>query len=98
MQSGYPCLLFGRNRIAIHKIVWREKTGKKIPKGFSLHHKDWNRMNWEYDNLELLSIEDHRALHKNKEYWGIRKKSGERVVISASAPSTLHPSHKQDGS
>lgn len=40
-----------------------DKGVTSIPKGYVLHHKDGNTTHDDVDNLLLLSIKEHRALH-----------------------------------
>ena len=47
-----------------HSVVVCEAMGlTEIPKGFCVHHCDHNPMNNDFDNLVLLSLEEHNALH-----------------------------------
>jgi hypothetical protein len=47
-----------------HHYVWEERTGRKIEKGFCIHHKDGNSLNNEFNNLEYMSIREHDKLSK----------------------------------
>lgn len=49
-------------QIFMHRYVWEYYNGK-IPKGYEVHHKDLNRANNNIDNLQLLTIAEHRKLH-----------------------------------
>ena len=60
--KGYPSIWVDGKSIKIHVLVWERANGRK-PKGFGLHHKDFNKCNFALDNLELLSLSDHRKLH-----------------------------------
>lgn len=46
--------------------VWRKNGGKKIPRGFVLHHRNLDTMNADFPNLEVISrgtsINAHRPL------------------------------------
>src|SRR6478609_3981300 len=46
----------------MHTAVW-EYHFSKVPKGFVVHHKDYNPANNDISNLELISKGDHNALH-----------------------------------
>lgn len=40
---------------------------KEIPKGYVIHHKDFNHENNDPDNLEMMTIAEHTKIHhKNK--------------------------------
>ncbi len=46
-----------------HHLVWWQNTGEVVPPGYEIHHKDKNKQHNVFDNLELLSSEEHRKLH-----------------------------------
>ena len=57
---------FQRKGVRLHVKVWRDHKGE-IPKGYHVHHKDFNRANNEIDNLELIEKRMHMSLHKKTE-------------------------------
>ncbi len=55
---------YQRNGVRLHRVVWMDAHGvDEIPSGFEVHHRDKDRTNNSPDNLELLSIQDHKAKH-----------------------------------
>ena len=48
--------------IFMHRYVWEFYNGE-IPEGYEIHHKDLNRNNNDIENLECISVSDHRKLH-----------------------------------
>ena len=60
--KGYPTIWVNGKSIKLHIFVWEQKNGKK-PKGYDIHHKDFNKENFDIDNLILLSKHDHRKIH-----------------------------------
>lgn len=56
-------------RKRLHIYVWEKHNGA-IPKGYHIHHKDYDTDNNEIDNLEILTEHVHLSLHgaieKNK--------------------------------
>lgn len=52
-----------RNAKSLHVDVFEYYSGVKVERGFEVHHKDFNSLNNSYENLELLSVEDHRKIH-----------------------------------
>ena len=52
-----------RNRY-VHVIVFEAVSGWKRTKGYQIHHIDRNTHNNSYDNLLMLDIATHRALHQ----------------------------------
>jgi len=68
--KGYPrCHAKGKE--LVHVQVWEGVNGP-VPVGCVVHHRDLNKMNWEVDNLELLTRGDHLRVHAG---W-IRDKDG----------------------
>ena len=49
------------------RYIWEQYYNKKIPKGFLIHHIDYNRQNNVIKNLKIMSISEHVGLH-NKQY------------------------------
>lgn len=45
-----------------HRYIAEEFCGN-IPDGYVVHHKDFNSLNNNYNNLQILSINDHNKLH-----------------------------------
>lgn len=50
--------------VRLHKYVWEYYNGP-IPKGYQVHHKDFNPDNNDISNLELMSKADHLKYHAN---------------------------------
>ena len=46
----------------MHRYVWEYYNGK-IPKGYEVHHIDFDRSNNDISNLQLLTRAEHRKLH-----------------------------------
>ena len=61
-SKGYPCIFVDSKEIRIHVYVWERINGKKPPR-HDIHHNDFNKKNYSYDNLQLLSCSDHQKVH-----------------------------------
>lgn len=73
-KKGYPSIWLNGKTKKVHILVWEEVYGIK-PKRHDVHHKDFNKGNYNINNLELLSYSDHRKVHagwvrKNNEWIG----------------------------
>ena len=64
MNGDYPAVYINGKNCHIHRLQWIKYHGE-IPKGCVIHHKDENKLNWDIDNLELLSRKDHIYQHKD---------------------------------
>jgi len=46
-----------------HRLIYEFNTNRKIDKGMVIHHKDYNARNNTFENLMMMSREDHNTLH-----------------------------------
>jgi len=72
----------GERRFKMEHIVVWEKHNGKIPEGYSIHHKDGNKLNNNITNLELVKALTHKRIHSgckliNGEWWKPCRKCGE---------------------
>ena len=52
-----------------HSIIWWKNTGIVPPKGYIIHHKNENKHDNNFHNLELISLNSHNEKHsKNNNY------------------------------
>jgi hypothetical protein len=56
---------YGSQYVKRSHVVYYDNIGKPPPKGYDLHHKDKDRNNDAWDNLELLTHKEHSQLHRN---------------------------------
>ncbi|KKN56652.1 hypothetical protein LCGC14_0569690 [marine sediment metagenome] len=61
-KKGYPCIWFDGKNKKVHILVWEERYGTK-PKGYDIHHKDFDKSNYDINNLELLLDFEHKRIH-----------------------------------
>jgi hypothetical protein len=54
---------FRNGRTTLHRYKYEKKFGAILP-SFHLHHIDGNKFNNRFDNLELLSSQQHCTIHK----------------------------------
>ena len=59
-RTGY--YLNAKTHKRLHVYVWEYYNGK-IPKGYHVHHKDFDKNNNELENLVLLTSQEHLKLH-----------------------------------
>lgn len=50
------------HRWKLHRDVWESHYGK-IPRGYQVHHKDFNPDNNEIENLVCITIKEHQRIH-----------------------------------
>ena len=65
MDGLYPAIYLNGKNVHIHRLEWQKHNGG-IPDGYVIHHKDENKLNWNIENLELLSRADHIREHSDK--------------------------------
>lgn len=52
----------------LHHAIY-EKAHGAIPKGMCIHHKDFNPLNNDLDNLMLVTLSEHMRIHKSFSKW-----------------------------
>ena len=63
--SGYIFIEIEHSRwMPAHIWVWETANNLKTPKGYHVHHRDGNRLNNRSTNLDLMTANDHIALHR----------------------------------
>jgi hypothetical protein len=61
-DRGYRYIEWQEYKEYLHRIIVRYNK-REIPKGYTIHHKDRNKLNNDNDNLEVLTWEEHRNRH-----------------------------------
>lgn len=69
--------------VRIYNLVWCLFGGEK-PKGYDIHHKDFNKLNDSIDNLECITKSKHQAIHRkhNKEIGKEEPAAGHAYICS----------------
>lgn len=49
----------------LHRVIWEDSNGRKIPEGYDIHHKDWNPFNNAPENLQLVTKSEHSQIHNS---------------------------------
>lgn len=62
-----------RKWIYLHRCVARLKVGRLLLPNEVAHHKDGNTMNYSWDNIEVITRQEHGSIH-GKEYGGLKRK------------------------
>ena len=52
----------------LHRVIWEDFYGQKIPDNCVIHHIDMDRTNNNIRNLQLMTKEDHIELHKQTRF------------------------------
>lgn len=47
----------------VHRVIMEEYIGMKLPTNIHVHHKDRNKKNNDFDNLELMTASEHMRHH-----------------------------------
>lgn len=83
MNGNYPAIWLNGQNVHIHVLEWKKHYGD-VPDGMVAHHKDENKMNWNINNLELLTRSEHLTRHLNivhRKGIKIRAVKGETVLL-----------------
>lgn len=63
LQKGYYRISIDSKIYEVHRLVWETFVGP-IEDGYVIHHKNHIKADNRLENLELLSEDEHRKLHK----------------------------------
>lgn len=84
----------GNNGKLLHRLVWEDWYGKKIPEGYDIHHINNNPLDNRIQNLQCVEHNKHIQFHKknvsnitrekmsknNAKYWKGKKKSSDLCI------------------
>lgn len=62
IYRGYRMIRVGNKFMEEHLVVWEKHHGKK-PKGYDLHHINFNKLDNRIENLRILKHGEHSSLH-----------------------------------
>jgi hypothetical protein len=68
--SRYSSVVVNGKRRPEHVVIWEDATGRKLPKGWVLHHIDGNGKNNELSNLLPMTIAEHVLAHQQMRSQG----------------------------
>lgn len=74
----------------LHVAVWEYHNQKEVPKGFHVHHIDGNNLNNSIENLEILSVKEHRKKHPIKD----REKNKKQLDLAREKAIEWHKSEE----
>ncbi len=61
----YPGKTYNNRNCLLHHLVWWQNTGELVPPGHVLHHKNEDKFDNRFENLELLSAAKHASHHRH---------------------------------
>ena len=61
--ENYPGKKYRGRYVYEHQIIWWKLTGEVPPTGYIVHHKDENKHNNSFNNLELKTVSEHLSEH-----------------------------------
>ena len=85
--SGYIRIkVNGRNTLE-HVHVWEQHHGRPVPAGHDLHHRDFDKLNNDISNLQLVTKLEHKRIHggceqRDGEWWKPCSVCGEHKPIT----------------
>jgi len=61
--ANYPGTVYKGKYCLEHHYVWWRETNELVPKDFVIHHKNHNRADNRFENLEMMTRGDHAKHH-----------------------------------
>ena len=84
VKNGYLQFMEDGEWIWVHRRVVELQSGKKIPKGYEVHHINRDKTDNRAENLQILSKAEHRAIHSKDKAKKIDKnKYLEKIKLDA---------------
>lgn len=62
-EDEYPGRRYSNGQSLEHRVVWWRNTGIVPGDGFVIHHKDGNKSNNAFENLEMMECSKHSSHH-----------------------------------
>lgn len=73
---AHPNAVYGKRYVLEHRLAMEQKVGRLLKKDEHVHHKNGKKGDNRIENLELLTISEHRSLHtkgKNNPLYNVRR-------------------------
>ena len=88
----------GNHNKALHRLIYEDFWGVKLPKEIHVHHKDGNKTNNCILNLEAMTMQEHVALHNSGEKLSIKSRKISNAKNTSGyyrVSKLIHPQCKQ---
>ena len=82
------------SRKYLHQYIWERENGP-ISKGYEIHHIDMDTNNNDINNLQLLTIQEHRKLHKTLS-WNEDRREWARNNLQTKARPKANEWHRSE--
>lgn len=75
--------------LLLHRVVWRHFFGE-IPKGYDVHHRDFDPSNNDITNFMLLTRSEHKKLHHHPDEWyAAHPEASKPIEVDADHPTPV---------
>ena len=77
----------GNNGKFLHRLIWEDFWKAEVPKGYVIHHRNFNKLDNCILNLQLMRDKDHRILHnicENNPMYGKNLSERHKINLSKS--------------
>ena len=81
----------GYHHKKLHRLIYEAYYGK-IPEGYHIHHRDFDKLNNHHDNLQLLTVSEHLSLHHS---YKILSQETKDKISDSKTGIPLSDEHKQ---
>ena len=66
--AGYLATAVWGKRVLVHRLIWAWVCGELPPDGMHVHHVDEDRTNNAWNNLQVLTPAQHKAIHAGRKH------------------------------
>lgn len=63
---GYKMIYHDGKKVYEHRVIMEEYLGRKLTKDEEVHHINGDKMDNRIDNLQLMTKEEHKKMHRDK--------------------------------
>lgn len=64
----YPYCVFEEQAYTVHRLIYESYSGELVKDGHDIHHVNFNRKDYSFENLISLPKEVHQKIHKGEIY------------------------------